>query len=183
MLTYIPIGGGLKTQTCFRCKETKPEYLFSGGYPEPLCQPCAKEDSAKYGESDAPRIKQDWRNLCGRAGNRDGNHPTYKQVVNRMSELEFESWEKKELPIFRCRYGGKVPSVNRLGKDYELGRIELIPKGDNARQRACCLPMFKARLIRFLYSTHSFTLKQLAIRFRTSIATASRVVNYHTHCT
>ncbi len=99
-----------------------------------------------------------------------------------MTKSEFVFWARKQLPVFRYLYPGKSPSVNRLGKDYELGKIELIPKGDNARQRACCLPMFKARLIRFLYGTQSFTQKQLAIRFRTSIATVSRVVNYLSHC-
>lgn len=170
----------MQTQKCFRCKEDKLEWRFPRDYP--LCNQCVREDNAQHGREDEKKSQQLWGNICGRAGNRDGRHPTYEFVENRMTKSEFLFWVRKQLPLFRYLYPGKCPSVNRLGKDYELGRIELIPKGDNARQRAYCLSMWKARFIRMLYRTGAFTQAQLVCRFQTNPATVSRVINYVTHC-
>lgn len=176
----------LTFRKCPCCCSSRLTVAFNGN--NPVCNKCVRE----FWATDEKRAKQDFRNMKGRSGNRDGRHPTYADVECRIAEDDFQRWEHKELLIFRCRYPGKTPSVDRINSrgHYEIGNIQLLPKGMNSRKRRCCLPMWKARLIRAYYDARLqgqehkrlYSQEQLARRFGTSIATISRVVNYLSHC-
>ncbi len=80
-----------------------------------------------------PKAKLAWRAIQERCLNKDGKHPSYFDVECRVSRKDFEDWYVIECEKWMKENPNKIPSVDRLDKHYEIGKIRIIEYGENSR--------------------------------------------------
>lgn len=79
-----------------------------------------------------------WQHIKERAENKRGDCPTYKNVLLRMSRLEFYSWVLPELEKWILVNSITDVSIDRIDNNghYEISNLQLLSKSDNARKQA-----------------------------------------------
>lgn len=103
----------------------------SGGY----CKECRAKYNKTYLSKPEGRARKMWVDMNRRAENRDGDHPSYKNVRVLMSQQEFLSWAVPAIRDF-CRSNPDcVPSIDRINPDgnYAFGNIRIISYLENSR--------------------------------------------------
>jgi hypothetical protein len=80
------------------------------------------------------RAKAAWRNMRRRCENKDGCNPSYTRVKLKINREAFVEWA---LPFYeKITSRGLIPTVSRIGDQghYEIGNIEILPKGEHKRR-------------------------------------------------
>ena len=108
------------------------------------CITCMKSDyktevkskRTAYFSTPQGKASRMWADILSRAENKDGKHPTYKNVKVQMTRDEFLVWAVPQLDSWSKHTDISLASVDRVYNDkhYEISNLQLLDRWENARK-------------------------------------------------
>lgn len=97
---------------------------------------CCKRCTRLANQEPHRKAAKAWSNLCGRSGNRDGNHPTYAKVWVLCTREQFLAWAIPAIERWQRKYPGLPCSIDRIDDKghYKLGNLQLLTPAENNRK-------------------------------------------------
>ena len=102
-----------------------------------ICKTCINATQRQRSNTPKRLASQAWESIKKRAGNANGKNPSYAGVAATICRDEFMVWAVNAFDEWLQSHPGETPSVNRIdpSKAYEVGNLEIIKWGANARLR------------------------------------------------